>query len=326
MMENKTMQNTNDNRSVAIIGAGNVGMSCAYALLNRHICDELHIIDIDARKAAGEAADLSHGLAFASSRMSIVASDYRRAAHCDIAVICAGVSQKPGESRIDLLSRNAAVFENVTRSLENVGFGGIYLVATNPVDIMTRLTLDMSGAEPSRVIGSGTTLDSARLRYLLGDYFGIDARNVHAYVMGEHGDSEFVPLSQALIATKPVLDVVDDSNGRFTHEALLDIADRVKNAARDIIAAKGSTCYGIGMALARIIAAIFGDEHSVLTVSSRQNGAYGQNAVFVGSPAVICRSGVRELLRLSLNDYELSQFARSCEFLDETYSRLGIRV
>jgi len=238
------------------------------------------------------------------------------------------VAQQPYESRIDLLGRNAAVFENVTRSLTDAGFDGIWLVASNPVDIMTRLTHELTGADASRVIGSGTTLDTARLRLMLGRYFGIDPRNVHAYVMGEHGESEFVPWTQALAATKPVLDVVEDNPGRFDMTDLLHIADEVRNAGPDIAAVKGNTCYGIGMALARIIRAIFGDEHSVLTVSSELGGAYGQRRVFAGSPTIIGRCGVEQHLRLSLDDYELGQFAASCEFLDHVYRefRAGVTV
>jgi len=312
----------NDARTVAIIGAGNVGMSCAYALLNQRGCDELLIVDIDHVRAQSEAADLSHGLAFASSNMSVRAVTYTEAAHADIAVLCAGVAQKPGETRIDLLHRNAAVFESVCRSLTDAGFAGIYLVATNPVDVMTRLVCDLTGAASQHVIGSGTTLDTARLRLKLGEYFGIDPRNVHAYVMGEHGDSEFVPWSQALVATKPVLDIIEDNPSRFEMRELLRIADSVKTAGPDIFNVKGSTCYGIGMALTRIIRAIFGNEHSVLTVSSELGGAYGQRGVFAGSPAVIGRNGVEQLLRLSLDDFELGQFAASCEVLEAAYASL----
>jgi len=323
------MQNQNkpDRRSVAIIGAGRVGMSCAYALLNQRGCDELLIVDVDHQKAICEAADLSHGLAFSSAHMSIRAASYAECAEADIAVICAGVAQAPYESRINLLGRNSAVFDTVVTSLRSAGFDGIWLVASNPVDIMTRLTYELSGADSSRVIGSGTTLDTARLRLMLGRYFGIDPRNIHAYVMGEHGDSEFVPWTQALVSTKPVLDVVEDNPGRFDMTDLLRIADDVRSAGPDIAAVKGTTCYGIGMALARIIRAIFGDEHSVLTVSSELNGAYGQRRVFAGSPAIIGRSGVEQLLRLSLDDFELGQFAASCEFLDHVYTtELGVRA
>ena len=194
-------------RKVVLIGTGMVGMSYAYALLNQNACDELVLIDIDTRRAQGEAMDLNHGLAFSGSHMKIYAGGYNDCADADIVVICAGVAQKPGESRLDLLHRNTEVFRSIIEPTTQSGFNGIFLVATNPVDIMTRVTCTLSGFNPRRVVGTGTSLDTARLRYLLGSYFSVDPRNVHAYVMGEHGDTEFVPWSQALLATEPVLDI-----------------------------------------------------------------------------------------------------------------------
>ncbi len=202
-----------DNRKVVLVGTGMVGMSYAYALLNQNACDELVLIDLNRERAQGEAMDLNHGLAFSSSHMKITAGDYPDCENADIVVICAGVAQKPGESRLDLLQRNAKVFRSIVGPVTESGFNGIFLVATNPVDIMTRITCALSGFNPRRVLGSGTALDTARLRYLLGEYFAVDPRNMHAYVMGEHGDSEFVPWSQAMLATKPILDVCRDSGG-----------------------------------------------------------------------------------------------------------------
>ena len=166
--------------------------------LNQAVCDELVLVDIDKKRAEGEAMDLNHGVAFASSSMRIYAGDYSDCSDADLVVICAGVSQKPGESRLELLQRNTAVFQSIISPITRSGFSGIFLVATNPVDIMTRVTYELSGFNASRVFGTGTTLDTARLRYLLGDYFSVDPRNMHAYVIGEHGDSEFVPWSQAM--------------------------------------------------------------------------------------------------------------------------------
>ena len=208
----------NDNRKVILIGTGMVGMSYAYALLNQNACDELVLLDIDRQRAEGEAMDLNHGLAFSGSHMKIYAGDYRDCANADIVVICAGVAQKPGESRLDLLQRNTRVFQSIIDPVTESGFNGIFLVATNPVDIMTRVTCALSGFNPRRVLGTGTALDTARLRYLLGEYFSVDPRNIHAYVMGEHGDSEFVPWSQAMLATKPILSICEVSGGRFCAE------------------------------------------------------------------------------------------------------------
>ena len=185
----------NDVRKIALIGTGMVGMSFAYCLLNQTICDELVLIDLDKKRAAGEAMDLNHGLAFAPGNMKIYAGSYEDCHDADIVTICAGVAQKPGETRLDLLKRNTAVFKSIVDPVVASGFSGIFLIATNPVDIMAHITQKLSGFPKERVIGSGTALDSARLRYLIGEYLNVDPRNVHAYVMGEHGDSEFVPWS-----------------------------------------------------------------------------------------------------------------------------------
>jgi L-lactate dehydrogenase len=233
-----------DSRNVAIVGAGAVGMSYAYSLLCRSICDKLCIIDIDRKRAEGEAADLSHGVAFAESNMKITSGNYDMAVDADILAICAGSAQRDGEDRLSLLQRNAGVVRGIVRDAINAGFNGIFLVVTNPVDIMTGIALEASGFPPERVIGSGTTLDTARLRHLLGDYFEVDPRNVHAYVMGEHGDSEFIPWSQAMVATKPVFDKCDDNPVRYRYGDLINIGENVRGAAQNIIAAKGSTCYG----------------------------------------------------------------------------------
>ena len=315
----------NDNRKVILIGTGMVGMSYAYALLNQNACDELVLLDIDRQRAEGEAMDLNHGLAFSGSHMEIYAGDYRDCANADIVVICAGVAQKPGESRLDLLQRNTRVFQSIIDPVTESGFNGIFLVATNPVDIMTRVTCALSGFNPRRVLGTGTALDTARLRYLLGEYFSVDPRNIHAYVMGEHGDSEFVPWSQAMLATKPILSICEESGGRFCAEDMEKITEEVRGAAQKIITAKKATYYGIGMALVRITRAIFGNESSVLTVSAMLRGEYGQSDVFVGAPCIVGRNGIQRTLTLSLNEEELEKFRLSCDTLREFYDGLRIR-
>ena len=315
----------NDNRKVILIGTGMVGMSYAYALLNQNACDELVLLDIDRQRAEGEAMDLNHGLAFSGSHMKIYAGDYRDCANADIVVICAGVAQKPGESRLDLLQRNTRVFQSIIDPVTESGFNGIFLVATNPVDIMTRVTCALSGFNPRRVLGTGTALDTARLRYLLGEYFSVDPRNIHAYVMGEHGDSEFVPWSQAMLATKPILSICEESGGRFCAEDMEKITEEVRGAAQKIITAKKATYYGIGMALVRITRAIFGNESSVLTVSAMLRGEYGQSDVFVGAPCIVGSNGIQRTLTLSLNEEELEKFRLSCDTLREFYDGLRIR-
>ena len=314
----------NSNRKVALIGTGMVGMSFAYSALNQNVCDELVLIDIDKKRAAGEAMDLNHGLAFSHSSMKIYAGGYADCKDASIAVICAGVNQKPGESRLELLKRNFEVFRSVVTSVTESGFGGIFLVATNPVDIMTRITYELSGFNPSRVIGSGTTLDTARLRYLLGDYFSVDPRNIHAYIIGEHGDSEFVPWSQAFISTKPVKKIIEDNPHKFNLDAMKKIEAEVRGAAQKIIEAKKATYYGIGIAITRIVRAILNDEQTVLTISTRLKGEYGQRGVFVGTPCIVGKSGADRLIELDLSDDELNSLKESCEILDKEYNNLKI--
>ena len=312
-----------DLRKVALIGTGMVGMSFAYAALNQQLMERLVLIDVDRARAEGEAMDLNHGLAFSGGHMRIEAGDYADAADADVAVICAGVPQKPGEDRISLLSRNAEVVAEVARRLKEGGFDGIYLIATNPVDVMSRVVHAVCGGDRARVLGTGTTLDSARLRYLLGSYFGLDPRNVHAYVIGEHGDSEFVPWSVAMLSTKTVLQVCRDAPDRFDIGALSRIEQEVREAAGRIIAVKRATYYGIGMALCRVVKAILGDERSVLTVSSLQDGAYGLTGGYLGTPCVVGRGGVLGRIELALTAEELGKLHASAQFLDEVYRGIG---
>lgn len=310
-----------DKRKVALVGTGMVGMSYAYSMLNQGVCDELVLIDINRKRAEGEAMDLNHGLAFSGSHMKIYAGEYKDCTDADIVVICAGVAQKPGETRLDLLKRNASVFRSIIQPVTESGFNGLFLVATNPVDIMTRITYEISGFNPKRVIGSGTTLDTARLRYLLGESLRVDPRNVHAYVIGEHGDSEFVPWSQAMIATKPILSLcgTGGEEDMVSRQELKRIEEEVRTAAYKIIEAKQATYYGIGMSLTRITRAIFGDENSVFTVSAMLKGEYGQTGVYAGVPCIINKNGIQRVLPLSLTEEEMERFNSSCNTLNESF-------
>lgn len=314
-----------EKRKVVLIGTGMVGMSYAYCLLNQNICDELVLIDIDKKRAEGEAMDLNHGLAFSGSHMKIYAGDYPDCQDADIAVICAGVAQKVGESRLELLKRNKEVFRSVIRPVVESGFNGLFLVASNPVDLMAQIACQFSGFNPRRVLGTGTALDTARLRYLLGEYLHVDPRNIHAYVMGEHGDSEFVPWSQAMIATRPICDILGKggSENPVQMEELDRISQEVRGAAYRIIEAKRATYYGIGMAMARITKAVFGDENSVLTVSAFLCGEYGQTGIFTGVPCIINQNGVQRVLQLNLTQEELQQFEASSRVLRESLRELS---
>lgn len=309
-----------DKRKVMLIGCGMVGMSYAYALLNQNIVDELVLVDVNKEKAIGEAMDLNHGLAFASSSMKIYAGDYSDAKDTDLIVIAAGVSQKPGESRIDLLSRNTAVFKSIIDPVVEAGFNGIFLIATNPVDIMSEITLKLSGFSPDKVIGSGTTLDSARLRYLVGEKLKVDPRNIHAYVIGEHGESEFVPWSQAHVSTVSLDELKAKHPERSEDLDMSEIEAEVRNSAQKIIAAKKATYYGIGMALVRITKAIFSDENSILTISSLVDGPYGIKGAYLGLPCIVGREGRVKLLELDLTEEEQKKLEKSAAVIKEAFS------
>lgn len=312
-------------KKVVLVGTGMVGMSFAYAALNQNLCDELVLIDLNEKRANGEAMDLNHGLAFSHSSMKIFSGNYQDCGDADVVVICAGVNQKPGESRLQLLKRNAKVFSSIVPEVVQSGFEGIFLVATNPVDIMTRITYELSGFNAAKVIGTGTTLDTARLRYLLGEYFEVDPRNIHAYVIGEHGDSEFVPWSQALLAAKPIKDVLTDNPQTYFMEELEKISGEVRSAAQEIIEAKGSTYYGIGMAIVRVVRAILGNENSVLTVSVRLRGEYGgKKDVFVGNPCMVNSGGAKRILELKLSEDELAKLTKSCDILNENFKNIEL--
>lgn len=311
----------NDSKKVAIVGVGMVGMSFAYSMLNQDICDELCLIDINKERARGEAADLSHGLPFAPSSMKIYAGEYEDCADMDLVVICAGAPQLEGETRRDLLQKNYKVFKTIVKPVVESGFKGVFLVASNPVDVMTKVVLDLSGFPPEKVLGTGTTLDTARLRYMMSDYFKLNPRNVHAYVIGEHGDSEFVAWSNAQISVLPVSQLENYNENMMS--VLMKIAVCVRDSAYEIIKAKKATYYGIGMVLSRLTRAILNDENSVFTVSAYLNGQYDEKNIYIGVPAVINRNGVREILELSLNSEEKRKFKHSSDILKEMLDEIG---
>ncbi len=290
---------------VAIIGCGNVGMSYAYALLNqRTYVNELILIDLNYDKTVGEAMDLNHGLAFAPSNVITRAGTYQDCNDAKIVVIAAGANQEVGETRMDLIHKNDKIFKNIIEKVNQSGFDGIYIIATNPVDVMTYITWKHSGFTPNKVIGSGTTLDTARLRYEVAKKIHIHPKNVHAYVIGEHGDSEFVPWSNANIGIQNIKDFLKE-------EELVEICDKVRNAAYEIINKKGNTSYGIGMSLVKITNAILGDENLILTVSSYDE----ENDVFVGGPTIINKNGASKRIYVKLNNDEKEKLQNSINVL-----------
>ena len=300
---------------VVLVGTGFVGMSMAYSMLNRGGIQELILIDIDKDKTIGEEMDLSHGLPYAPQKMIIRAGDYDECKDAQVVVITAGVAQKPGQTRLELAEVNAKIMKSVTQSIMASGFNGIIVVATNPVDLMTYVVAKVSGLPKNQVIGSGTVLDTARLRYMVGQYLKISSKNVHAYIMGEHGDSSFVPWAHCYVGCKRITDVMKDNHHPM--EKLNKIHEDVVNAAYEIIEKKKATYYGIGMALNRLVRAILDDENSILTVSTYLDHQYGEDDIYIGVPAIINKNGVRELLELELNENEQAKLDNSCKIIKE---------
>lgn len=309
---------------VVIVGTGMVGMSYAYSMLNQGTCEELVLIDLDKKRAEGEAIDLNHGLSFAPRKMKIYAGDYSDCSDAYIICITAGAIQLEGENRLDLLHKNTKIMKSIISEIKKSGFNGILLIATNPVDIMTYVAWKLSGYEKSKVIGSGTTLDSARLRYTLSERLDVNPKDINAYVMGEHGDSQFVAWSYAFSGVQPIYQIASSKYSKISFNDLENIEDEVRNIAYKIIDCKKSTYYGIGMALTRITKAILDNENSVLTVSSYLNGQYNQDDVYISVPSIVNQDGVREVIHLALENIENTKLDNSIKIMKENINKLHI--
>ncbi len=305
---------TTGTSKVAIVGAGFVGSTFAYALMISGVASEIVVIDKNQEKAAGEVMDLNHGVPFVRP-VAIHAGDFSDCAGADIVVITAGAAQKPGETRLDLVRRNAAIFRELIPRITRYTSDAILLVVTNPVDIMTYLTVQISGFPASKVIGSGTVLDTARFRYLLSRYCNVDPKNVHAYVIGEHGDSEVPVWSVANIAGIR-LGQFCAICGRSCNEVMRqEITGQLKDAAYEIIERKGATYFAVGLAILEIVESILRHENSVLTVSTLVRDYLGVSDVCLSVPALLNRTGVAKMLRLDLDADEAAQFGRSAKVL-----------
>ena len=301
---------------VVLIGTGFVGMSMAYAMLNRGGVNELILIDIDKEKTKGEEMDLSHGLPYAPQKMEIRAGDYDECKDAQVVVITAGVAQKPGQTRLELAETNTRIMKDITKNIMKSGFDGVIIVASNPVDLMTYVVAKVSGLPKNKVFGSGTVLDTARLRYILSDHLQVSSKNIHAYIMGEHGDSSFVPWEHAYIGCKKIKDVMKDNNHPM--DALEKIHQDVVNAAYEIIEKKKATYYGIGVALSKLVKSVLDNDNSIVTVSTYlKNGEYRQDDIYIGVPAIINSNGVRELLNLELTKEEQEKLDNSCRIIKE---------
>lgn len=298
---------------VVIIGCGNVGMSYAYALLNqRTYVNELALIDLNYDRIVGEAMDLNHCLAFAPSKIDIKAGTYADCKDASIVVIAAGANQNPGETRMDLINKNSKIFKEIVSNVMKNNFNGIFLVATNPLDVMTYLVQKYSGLPYHKVMGSGTSLDTARLRYLVGEKISVNPKNVHGYVIGEHGDSEFVPWSNVNIGLQNIDEFLNQ-------EEKNNVEKSVREAAYEIINKKGATYYGIGMCLVRITNAILGNENAIITVSNYDR----ENGIYIGLPAIINKTGVSKKMKVNLTENESQKFKNSVNIIKEAISKIN---
>ncbi|EOH84351.1 L-lactate dehydrogenase 1 [Enterococcus asini ATCC 700915] len=309
----KTKDTLKDHQKVILIGDGAVGSSYAFALVTQNIAQEVGIIDINTKKTEGDALDLTDALAWTSPKR-IYAANYDDCHDADLVVITAGAPQKPGETRLDLVHKNLKINREVVNSVVASGFDGIFLVAANPVDILTYSTWKFSGFPKERVLGSGTSLDSARFRQKIAEMVGVDARNVHAYILGEHGDSEFPVWSHANVGGLQIYEWVK-SNPDVDEEAMVNLFFSVRDAAYTIIDKKGATFYGIAVALARITRAILNDENAIFPVSAYLDDQYGQSDIYIGAPAVVNAKGVKTVIEIPLSDSEQDRMNASAKEL-----------
>jgi L-lactate dehydrogenase len=310
-------------RKCAIIGCGFVGASSAFSLVESGLFSELVLIDANHDKAEGEAMDLSHGMPFARP-MEIYAGTYDDIADCGLIIITAGANQKPNETRMDLVHKNVGIFKSIIPEIKKRDCEGILLIVSNPVDILTYVALKLSGFPASRVIGSGTVLDTARLKYLLSQHLDVDSRSVHAFIIGEHGDSELAVWSSANVSGIE-LDHFCELCGHFHHrETMEKLYEGVRDSAYEIIERKGATYYGIAMAVRRIAECIQRNEHSILPVSSLIQGHYGLHNVCMGVPTIVGSSGVEKVLDIPLSDEEQQKLLASADALKKVLDTLDL--
>lgn len=310
-------------RKAVMIGCGYVGAASVFSLMQSGLFSEIALIDADRDKAEGEAMDISHGIPF-MKHMTIYAGDYEDVRDAGIVIITAGANQKPNETRLDLVQKNVAIFKQIVPQIAQKGFEGIILVVANPVDILTRVAQKLSGLPENRVIGSGTVLDTARLKYSLSGHLGVDSRSVHAFIIGEHGDSEIAVWSSASISGVPLNDFCE-MRGHYHHEeATEQIEERVRNSAYEIIERKHATYFGVAMAVKRICEAIVRDEKSILPVSTMMHGEYGIDGVVLSMPCIVGKDGIETKVPIALSEEEKADLQKSGAILKEIIDTLEL--
>ena len=312
-----------NSRKVAVIGTGFVGSSSAFALMESGLFTEMVLIDADKNRAEGEALDIAHGLPFARP-MKITAGDYDDIVDAAIIVVTAGAGQKPGETRLDLVHKNVAIFKSIIPEITKRNFEGNLLIVANPVDILTYAALKISGYPKERVFGSGTVLDSARFRYLLSEHLDVDSRSVHAFIIGEHGDSELAVWSSANVAGIDIHDFCE-LRGHYEHDAAMErIYKEVRDSAYEIIERKGATYYGVAMAVGRNAESIIRDENSVLPVSSLMEGEYGLEDLCISVPTLVSQKGAEQVLEIPLDEKEHKKLRQSAAELKKVLETLDL--
>lgn len=301
------------NVKISIIGAGFVGATTTYALMLGGLCEELVLVDVNKDKALGEAMDISHGAAFVKP-VKVMSGDYEDTKGSDIVVITAGAAQKPGETRLDLVNKNIGIYRQIIPEIVKYSPDSILLVVSNPVDILAYVAYKLSGFPRERVIGSGTVLDTSRFRTLLAEYLDVDARSIHGYIIGEHGDSEIAAWSLTNIAgvnLKEYVSITEKGKGDLSFMEYIPLS--VKNAAYEMINTKGYTNYAVALAVRRICEAITGDEKAILTVSSLLDGEYGLKDLYIGIPSIVGKEGVKKVIEVPLKEKEREDFIDSAE-------------
>lgn len=307
---------------LSIIGCGNVGIRYAYSMIIAGVTREIVLVDYNKKKAEGEAMDLSHGVSFVSP-VEIYAGDYPETANSDLVIITAGRGQQNGETRIDLVKNNMKIFKSIVPQIVKYSPKAIILVTTNPVDILSYITYKISGKPSYEIIGSGTVLDTARLRYLISTQLNVDSRNIYASILGEHGDSEFPVWSAAVIGDILFKDYFETHNKENGKQQLQKIFEEVRDSAYEIINKKGETSYGIGLALTKISKAILKNQNSILPVSSLLEDYYGVSDTYLSVPAIVCRSGIRQVMEVNFNEEELKAFQSSAAKIKEVIRAIG---
>lgn len=309
---------------VVVVGTGSVGAAVAFDIVMNHVCDDLVLIDINKEKSWAEATDLQHSLGYNGSKMKVKDGEYDDCKDADLVVIAAALPYITGQTRLDMMEKAAGIMESIVPPIMKSGFSGIIVVITNPVDVMSYYVHKLSGLPANKVIGTGTALDSARLKYHLADVMNVDPQSVHALCMGEHGDSQVIPWSQITVGGKKFLDIINDNKVRLGKFNIDSVSEDIKMIAYRIVNAKGATTFGIAATTVQIIKAVLRDENKVIPVSSMLNGEYGEKDIYAGVPAVLNNQGIKELVEYHLSENEMAELKKSIAIIRDYSKKLNL--